>query len=478
MPGTVVVAGGGISGLAACYHLVKSGSVPKVILVEGSSRLGGWLNSTRTDDGAVFEHGPRGIRPAGVVGKNTLSMVSELGLDSEVLPVKGDHSASKNRYLYIRNTLHKLPSGLWGVLKTVPPFTKPLVWCGLRDLTARRGTLPDESIHSFVTRRFGKELADIAIDSLCRGVFAGDCRALSLRACFPMLYNAEQKRRSVILGMALGGGGTPQQDSSLIRRAKEENWSQWSLQNGMQTLAEAMEEFLKQHGVEIHKDSPLTGLERTPDNGWKVLLPGGSLRAAHVISAVPARALSQVVPASLDPVAVELRQIDAVTVAVVNLQYEGDILPVSGFGHLVPSFEDGALLGIVYDSIAFPEQNRTGALSTRLTVMLGGAWFEKDVGDPNQVSHEQLLLRATKAVKNHLGVHGKPSRAIVKLHKDCIPQYTLGHWKRTDNMFQYLEQNAVPLSLIGASFEGVSVNDCIYNARKAVERLLGQKQVP
>ncbi|XP_078525294.1 protoporphyrinogen oxidase [Lissotriton helveticus] len=477
MPRTVVVAGGGISGLAACYHLVKSGSVPKVILVEGSSRLGGWLDSTRTDDGAVFEHGPRGIRPAGAVGKNTLSMVSELGLESEILPVKGDHAAAKNRYLYVRNALHKLPSGLWGVLKTVPPFTNALVWCGLRDLTARRGTLPDESIHGFVTRRFGKELADIAVDSLCRGVFAGDSRALSVRSCFPMLYEAEQKRRSVILGMALSGGKMSQQDSSLIRRAKEESWSQWSLRNGMQTLPEIMEDFLWQRGVEIHKDSPITGLERTSENGWKVMLPSGSVRADHIISAMPAKALSQVVPASLNPVAMELRQIDAVTVAVVNLQYEGAILPVSGFGHLVPSFEDGALLGIVYDSIAFPEQNRTGALSTRLTVMLGGAWFEKDVGDPSRVSDEQLLLRATEAVKNQLGVEEKPSLAIVKLHKDCIPQYTLGHWKRTDNIFRYLEENALPLSLIGASFEGVSVNDCIYNARKAVERLLGQKQV-
>ena len=49
--------------------------VLKVILLESSGRYGGWLWSTQRPDGAVFEHGPRGIRPAGAVGWNTLNLV-------------------------------------------------------------------------------------------------------------------------------------------------------------------------------------------------------------------------------------------------------------------------------------------------------------------------------------------------------------------------------------------------------------------
>lgn len=47
----------------------------QVIVLESTSRFGGWLWSTRRSDGAVFEHGPRGIRPTGPVGRNTLNMV-------------------------------------------------------------------------------------------------------------------------------------------------------------------------------------------------------------------------------------------------------------------------------------------------------------------------------------------------------------------------------------------------------------------
>ncbi|XP_029436825.1 protoporphyrinogen oxidase isoform X2 [Rhinatrema bivittatum] len=475
MQKTVVVAGGGISGLAACYYLAKNASVSKIILLEGSSRLGGWLKSTRTEDGAVFEHGPRGIRPAGSVGKNTLTMLSELGLESEILPVPGDNSASRNRYLYVNKTLHKLPSGISGVLRTVPPFSKPLVWCGLRDLTAQRGTQPDETVHEFAARRLGREIADIAIDSLCRGVFAGDCRQLSVRSCLPALYEAERKRRSIILGLALGGGEGPRIDSDLTRRAKRERWSQWSLRRGMETLPEAMEEFLRGRGVEIHRDTPLQRLERTVDNCWKITLPEGSVVADHLISAVPAQALSRLLPASAEPLAAELRQIQAVSVGVVNLQYDGAVLPITGFGHLVPSSEDSAILGVVYDSVAFPDQNRHGAPSTRLTVMMGGAWFEKGIGEPDKVSHNQLLRRASKAVTSHLGLSATPTRAIVKLHKDCLPQYTVGHWKRIENISKYLEYQLLPLNLVGASYEGVSVNDCISSAQKAVGRLLRQQ---
>uniref|UniRef100_A0A8C2SU07 Protoporphyrinogen oxidase n=1 Tax=Coturnix japonica TaxID=93934 RepID=A0A8C2SU07_COTJA len=63
MARTVAVLGGGISGLAACFHLVRAPRPHHVVLLEAGGRVGGWIQSTRTEDGTVFEHGPRGIRP-------------------------------------------------------------------------------------------------------------------------------------------------------------------------------------------------------------------------------------------------------------------------------------------------------------------------------------------------------------------------------------------------------------------------------
>lgn len=49
------------------------------------------------------------------------------------------------------------------------------------------------------------------------------------------------------------------------------------------------------------------------------------------------------------------------------------------------------------------------------------------------------------------------------------PSYLLA-----ETITQYLQQEGLPLSLVGASYEGVSVIDCLYSAKMAVARLLGQ----
>ncbi|XP_062367305.1 protoporphyrinogen oxidase isoform X3 [Cinclus cinclus] len=477
MPRTVAVVGGGISGLAACYHLVRAPRPPKVVLLEASGRFGGWLQSSRTPEGAVFEHGPRGVRPAGAAGAETLHMVSELGLAGDVLAVPRDHPAARNRFLYLGGALHPLPSGLGGLLRAVPPFSRALLWSGVRDLLTPAGTGPDESAHAFAQRRFGPEVAELAVDSLCRGVFAGDSRALSVRSCFPALFQAERRRGSVLLGLALPHGERGAgPEVALARRARAERWSQWSLRGGMESLAGALVAFVSPRGAELRCHAPLRHLCHRRGR-WQLTLADHTITADHVISALPAAALARVLPAEAEPLARELRDIPAASVAVVSLQYEGAALPVTGFGHLVPSSEDPALLGIVYDSVAFPELDgtpgSTGSPSLRLTVMLGGAWFQQSFGDPAAAAPEPLLRRARAAVRDHLGLAGTPARAMVRVQQDCIPQYTLGHWERLERIQRFLKEQELPLSLIGASYCGVSVNDCIASAKAAVGRILG-----
>ncbi|RMB88249.1 hypothetical protein DUI87_35361 [Hirundo rustica rustica] len=137
-------------------------------------------------------------------------------------------------------------------------------------------------------------------------------------------------------------------------------------------------------------------------------------------------ALARALPAELEPLARELRGIAAASVAVVNLQYEGAALPV--------------------------------------TVMLGGAWFRQTLGDPAAVAPELLLRRARAAVRDHLGLAGTPR-----------PRHGQGAAERIQ---RFLEEQQLPLSLIGASYSGVSVNDCIAGAEAAVGRILGSLPEP
>jgi len=78
----VAIIGGGISGLASAYYITKLYPSAKVTIYENSSRLGGWLQSTRhqVDEhgGTVlFESGPRTLRPGGN-GLLSLHLVCQL----------------------------------------------------------------------------------------------------------------------------------------------------------------------------------------------------------------------------------------------------------------------------------------------------------------------------------------------------------------------------------------------------------------
>nr|XP_021576822.2 protoporphyrinogen oxidase isoform X1 [Ictidomys tridecemlineatus] len=476
MSRTVVVLGGGISGLAASYHLSQAPRPPK----------SWWRVASVWEAGSVQSEGPvvRFLNlDLGEFGQPEFwepalcswicgEQISELGLDSEVLPVRGDHPAAQNRFLYVDGALHPLPSGLRGLLRPSPPFSKPLLWAGLRELTKPRGKEPDETVHSFAHRRLGPEVASLVMDSLCRGVFAGNSRELSIRSCFPSLFQAEQTHRSVILGLLLGAGKSPQPDSALIRQARAERWSQWSLRGGMETLPQTLDTYLTSRGVSILRGQPVCGLSLQAEGHWKVSLGDSSLEADHIISAIPASALSKLLPTEAAPLAQVLNNITAVSVAVVNLQYRGACLPVQGFGHLVPSSEDPGVLGIVYDSVAFPEQDGSSP-GLRVTVMLGGSWLQTLEASGCVLSQELFQQQAQEAVATQLGLKEPPSHCLVHLHKNCIPQYTLGHWQKLESAMKFLAAQRLPLTLAGASYEGVAVNDCIESGRQAAISVLG-----
>ena len=59
----------------------------------------------------------------------------------------------------------------------------------------------DETIHEFVSRTLGKDVADNLISAVLHGIYAGDCRKLSVRACMPILTEYEDDKGSLLRGV-------------------------------------------------------------------------------------------------------------------------------------------------------------------------------------------------------------------------------------------------------------------------------------
>ena len=79
---------------------------------------------------------------------------------------------------------------------------------------------------------------------------------------------------------------------------------------------------------------------------------------------------------------------------------------------------------------------------------------------------------AKNLLARHLGVREEPVAWHVTLQRDCIPQYTVGHHMRMQKALWELSGDAWRgLSVAGAAFNGVGVNDCVKGARDVAKAL-------
>ena len=131
----------------------------------------------------------------------------------------------------------------------------------------RAGDEGDESIASFVRRRFGEEAVDYLAEPLLAGIHAGDVDRLSMRALFPRLVDAERQSGSVIRAFrALRA--TPSPQGAFV-----------SLPGGTGELIDALSRALAPGTIML--SARVTDLRRAGD--YAVESPAGVVHARSVI---------------------------------------------------------------------------------------------------------------------------------------------------------------------------------------------------
>lgn len=442
----VVVIGAGISGLALGYYLKKKyGDTIDLKIIEKNAIVGGYIK-TIEKEGFLFELGPRSCRTKGA-GIYTLQLIEDLKLESEVI---NEDPIASNRYVHMNKKLVKLPNGFFSLFKS--PLTKGIFTAFFTDFfkfSKRRQE--DESIHEFSMRKFGVTIADFMFDPLTSGVYAGNTQKLSLKSCFPILYEWEVKYGSLLRGMIFSSKKKEILSPFVCKMMKK---SLISFKGGMQTLTSALGVSLEKHILCSTKIQKIECFE----NVGKVYLEDGSImQADYIFSTVCHKALSGMLEdCELKKI---LNQFHSTTVAVVSFGFKKKILEIQGFGYLIPSKEKEDILGVVFDSLVFKEQNRF-ADETRLTVMIGGDHMKNF----DSHSDSDFLEMAKRAIHKHLKFNDEPFVSHVEIIKNCIPQYLVGHSEKLSGI-----QGVTPscLKLLGSSFYGVSVNDCIHQASTA-----------
>ncbi|KAJ1569748.1 oxygen-dependent protoporphyrinogen oxidase [Nowakowskiella sp. JEL0078] len=458
----VAVVGGGISGLSAAWQLASlnrpSGSLKILLFDDPASQLGGWIKSVSLRN-TLFEEGPRTIRPVGSQGAATLDLIYSLNLQHKVLPIPKLSPAATTRYIFYNNKILKLPSSLPSLLSSNVPYLRGLVVSALLEPFR---TLPkdDISIDYFFSRRFNSRLADLG-SAVVHGIFAGDSRKLSMKSCFPAI----NPRKSLILSLFQKGHPQPitwqplqHPESQPFINGIQSTSAMYTLQNGLQSLTNALTRELRKFNVEIIRERVIA----IEPQSRTLTTRHSTYKPSAIISALPAHALAKTLPES--SVRDALAEIPFITIAVVNLAYTSK-LPHDGFGYLVPRSQvDSAkpVLGCIFDTNVTKAAGVDEEL-TRVTVMIGGWWFDsKEVP-----SDSKLREMAVEAVRNSCGLE-VPVMERVSVHRESIAQYVIGHADRVSRI-----ENAMGggIRVVGASYRGVGINDCVLGARLAAKNV-------
>jgi len=441
------IVGAGISGLATAQAILAKNPAADITLFEAGQRTGGKVWTETSTEGYLCEGGVNGFLDK---VPETLELCRETGL----LPLPADISAKK-RYVFSHNQLHKLPEKPPEFLKSKLLSVRGRLRVILE--TVAGGTdIDDESLAQFATRRLGREASERLIDPMASGVFAGDSGQLSLKSCFPRIHEVETEFGSLIRGLI--------KLQARAKRAGNKNkpgpgpgGTLTSFAGGMGELTDRLTGLL---GQRIRLASPVKAIDR---DGSRYLLhmdDGAIEESDTLVLAAPAHAQASMLANLDEELAGLLREIPYPALSVVCLGYSQDRAGrvLDGFGFLVPSKEQRAVLGTIVDSNVFPGRAPEG--SVLLRSMVGGA----RAPELALLDDEELVGRIMSDLKDILGLKADPDFVRIFRHVRAIPQYIIGHAARLEALNERLQRHP-GLVLTGNAFKGVSLNDCIVNAR-------------
>ena len=444
----VAVVGAGIAGLTAAYRLKRKGY--RVVVYEASERAGGVIRTERRE-GYLAELGPNSMVAGGPA---VTELITQLGLDSSRVEAQRE---AKKRYIVRKGKLVALPTSPSQLLTTrllsngakLAIFGEPMVEPGDSPM--------EESVATFVRRRFNQEVLDYVVNPFVGGIFAGDPEQLSARHALPRLHDLEHTHGSVMkaVGQMLRAGRSP---------GGAVGPTPISFVGGLREMPDALGRELR---PELRFKAPATQIRLGP-KGWTV---NAAYQAAElydaVIYAAPAHCADEVDLAFEGGDRVKtLTSIDHPPVGVLALGFRrGDVAhKLDGFGLLIPDVERRNVLGVIFSSTVFPGRAPDGHVL--LTAFVGGVRH----ADLANADLSTLTARVLDDLRLLLGVRGEPTFRAFHLWPKAIPQYALSYGRFKEIMDDAERRNA-GFALAGSYREGVAVGDVIISAAQAADRI-------
>jgi len=442
-----LVVGGGISGLVCAYALRKAGIEAE--LVEASSRLGGVINSV-TRDGFLLELGPQSFSGTAALRQ----LCADLGISDQIL----EAPPRAPRYVLIDRALQAVPMGPAALFSNslIDGGTK---WGIVRDIFGK--SVPpdaDESVATFIRRKFSAQLLDRLVGPFVSGVYAGDPEKLSLRSAFPQLYEAEKSSGSIVRGMFR---------NAKAKKGPRERVTLNTFRDGNESLVRAIGNHL---GTALRTQTGVTGISMRDGGDFEIQLESknkqDSVSAQALILCTPTNMTGTLLGQLDSQFAALLNSVEYAAVAVVSLGYRKSDVghSLDGFGFLVPRSAGVRVLGTVWNSSLFPGRVPEG--QALLTSFVGGTT------DPaaSKLAPEEHSALVHREISPLLSIRHEPVFSNVTIWPRALPQYNLGHVDRLSRIAG-LQAQFPGLYLAGNYLRGPAIGSCVEQALAVAENV-------
>jgi len=460
----IAIIGAGISGLSTAYAIeqlaASRGLAVEVLLLEKNRRLGGKVRSIR-EEGYLCEWGPNGFLDNKPM---TLELCDRLGVNNRL--VRSNDNARK-RFIFSGNELHRLPENGPAFLQS-----KLMTWPGKLRI-AREFFVPkkederDETLGEFGRRRLGAEALDKLIAPMVGGIFAGDPETMSVKSCFPRIYQLEQEYGGLLKAMLrlAKQKRAERKAGKAVASAAGPGGVLTSFAGGLQDLTDAAAAALR--GT-VRIGAAVADLRKTADGFDLQLEDGEKLSAEIVVTAVPAYALAKMLEEMSVVMADVLRAIPYAPMNVVCFGYEREKITHSldGFGYLIPKQEGCSILGTLWDSSIFPQRAPEGHVMLRS--MMGGATNPSAIDFSDSKVQDYVMAD----LRDIMGIDAAPDFVRIFRHQNAIPQYTRGHGQRLLALEEATHKYP-GFFFNGNAFFGIGINDCVNAANRTAERVIG-----
>ncbi|MGW6615684.1 protoporphyrinogen oxidase [Streptomyces erythrochromogenes] len=456
---SVIVVGGGISGLAAAWELRGTADVT---VLEGHTRVGGKLR-TGTVGGITVDEGAESLM---ALRPEAVELAAAVGLgDALCDPAKAPVT------IWTGGALRPLPAGH---VMGVPTDPAALAGTGLLPPRALARVAAEEhlpaaplardcSVAAYLAGRFGQEAVDRLVEPLLGGVYAARADRLSLRAAMPRIAALAERGGPLLPAlrrMRAAGAGTSA--PAAVQ----------GVAGGTGRLPQAVAEA---SGARILTGTTARSLERLPGDRWRVRAVTGdgvlTLEADAVVLALPAFAAAELLAPHSPMAEAGLAAIPYASTAVVTMAFSrgrSAFLP-EGNGFLVPPVDGHTVKAVSFLSNKWPWLRAAAPDSFVLRASVGRFGEDDLPARPDR----HLIRTAITELRRAAGPLGEPVAARVTRWDRGLPQYAVGHHDRVREIREAAAK--LPgLALCGAAYEGVGVAACVATGRAAARQALAQ----